>query len=117
MLSVPISKRLLKPREASLVWIWLGEPADNSDIAMDLIRKAPELNLDDSSYWLNPVAWSAVKALLKRPWWGRLWVVQEALLSKKATLNCGFQATDLECVVRLKELQTEYLTAPSRPTP
>jgi Heterokaryon incompatibility protein (HET) len=104
-----------KSWEASLVWIWLGEPADNSDLAMDLIRKAPELNLDDPSYFLDPVAWSAVKTLLGRPWWERLWVVQEALLSKKATLNCGFQAADLQCVVRLKDLQTKYLTAPPEP--
>jgi hypothetical protein len=79
---------------------------------MDFIRKAPEPNLSDPSYCLGPIAWLAVKPLLKRPWWGRLWVVQKALLSKKATLNCGFRTADLQCMVRLKELQTEFLTAP-----
>ncbi|SPJ89772.1 uncharacterized protein FTOL_13133 [Fusarium torulosum] len=98
--------------QASLVWIWLGEPAGNSDLAMDFIRKALGLDFTNPSYSLDPVVWSAVKALLKRPWWGRLWVIQEALLSKKAILNCGSKSADLECLVHLKELQTQYLLAP-----
>lgn len=100
---------------ASSVWIWLGRSADNSDIAMEFLQKVQGLDLADPNYFLDPIAWSAVQKLLKRPWWGRLWVVQEALLSRKATLNCGLQAADLECVASLKEIQTAYLAVPLEP--
>ncbi|KAF4632483.1 hypothetical protein G7Y89_g5649 [Cudoniella acicularis] len=101
--------------QASLVWIWLGKPADNSNVAMDFIRSATEINLDDPNFGVTPVVWLAVKTLFLRQWFQRLWVIQEALLSRKATLNCGFEAADFQCVVRIKELQTEYLTVPRDP--
>lgn len=35
------------------------------------------------------VAWQATLKLLRLPWWTRIWVVQEAVLAKKATLIVG----------------------------
>lgn len=82
---------------------------------MHFIRSATELNLDDPNFSITPVVWSAVKRIFLRQWFQRLWVIQEVLLAKKATLNCGLEVADFQCVVHLKELQTEYLTAPHHP--
>lgn len=94
------------------MWIWLGESAENSNIAMDLINTAHEIGCGDPNFRPDPVAWSAVKRLLERPWWGRLWIVQEALLAQKALLICGRKAVDMECLVRLKEVQLKYRRVP-----
>jgi hypothetical protein len=38
----------------------------------------------------NKTTWSSIKALLQRPWFQRIWVLQEALLSgTKASVQCG----------------------------
>ena len=33
--------------------------------------------------------WNALKAFLKRPWFRRVWVIQEYILPKKAITMCG----------------------------
>jgi hypothetical protein len=37
-----------------------------------------------------------------------LWVVQEALLGKRATINCGQISTDIENFTRLKEIELKF---------
>ncbi|RSL73995.1 hypothetical protein CEP53_000590 [Fusarium sp. AF-6] len=36
----------------------------------------------------------AIEKLLSRPWWTRVWVLQEAILAKKITLHCGQRRVD-----------------------
>jgi hypothetical protein len=36
----------------------------------------------------------ALVTLLERPWWRRIWVLQEAVLAKKITLTCGGKSVD-----------------------
>ncbi|GIK05563.1 hypothetical protein Aspvir_009676 [Aspergillus viridinutans] len=36
----------------------------------------------------------AFVTLLRRPWWRRVWVLQEAILAKKITLHCGPRSMD-----------------------
>ncbi|KAJ5835806.1 hypothetical protein N7447_001832 [Penicillium robsamsonii] len=36
----------------------------------------------------------ALVTLLRRPWWRRIWVLQEAILAKKITLHCGPRSMD-----------------------
>lgn len=63
---------------ASRVVIWLGKTSDDSDLAMDLIadihRVGPQdyrANLEDAK------SWKALGMLYRRPWWSRVWVLQE----------------------------------------
>lgn len=63
---------------ASRVVIWLGKASDDSDLAMDLIadihRVGPQdykANLEDAK------SWEALGMLYRRPWWSRVWVLQE----------------------------------------
>jgi hypothetical protein len=58
--------------KATRVLVWLGETADNSDIALERIRIAAE---NESLYSLNDeTIQQAILALLQRPWFRRIWV-------------------------------------------
>jgi hypothetical protein len=72
---------------AAVVHIWLGPELDGSSRAMELLEQAASANnlMTDPS----PEDVSAVVALFERPWWYRIWVVQEIILARNARLLCG----------------------------
>ena len=35
---------------------------------------------------------------MSRPWWGRVWIIQEVEFAKRASFICGKQFVDLEVV-------------------
>lgn len=59
--------------QASRVVVWLGETADNSDLAFETIRSAA-----GGKKLVNPVsnrkAQQSISTLLQRPWFRRIWV-------------------------------------------
>jgi hypothetical protein len=59
--------------QASCVVVWLGEAADNSDLALEEICIAAGGRMDSQSSNKN-VAGKALLALLQRPWFRRIWV-------------------------------------------
>ncbi|KAI3325483.1 heterokaryon incompatibility protein-domain-containing protein [Xylariaceae sp. AK1471] len=64
---------------------FLGNGHPNLEIAQ---RTAPSF----SSYGSDPrykADWSAVSQLHKRPYWTRVWIIQELVCAKKATLHWG----------------------------
>ncbi|PQE16950.1 hypothetical protein CJF30_00003645 [Rutstroemia sp. NJR-2017a BBW] len=78
--------------EANRVIVYLGEVVDNSDQAIECIRSAADeepvdLDLDQS---INEKDQEAVLELLKRPWFQRMWVAQEAALARRILIMCGF---------------------------
>jgi len=94
--------------------VWLGPAGQNSSSAVELIRQlAAASEGRDANSWgphvatqlppLYDAAWSAFAALLKRPWWHRAWIVQEASVTRDITLVCGhdvFSWKDLEQAVQ-----------------
>lgn len=83
--------------------IWLGEEADNSRNAHDTIRAVNEAlqyrtaegapPMEDFDRLALPFpgspAWHDVGKLLDRPWFQRLWIIQEAVLSHDVRFICG----------------------------
>jgi hypothetical protein len=57
--------------QANRVIIWLGEAADDSDLAVEEIRVAGSKKSTDSS---NETIQRAIRALLGRAWFRRIWV-------------------------------------------
>jgi hypothetical protein len=53
---------------------------------------------------LGPENWEAVKSLITRPWWQRLWVFQEAVLPKSLCFQCGSMRIDEKCMEMLAVL-------------
>ena len=105
--------------------VWLGDVADDSNLAMDFISyqatQEPlraSLSLenrwkgwtfrDDYFYIVRepkylPV-WQAVFALCGRAYWSRMWIIQEITLSKKPVVYCGQKVVewaDFELVIGL----------------
>lgn len=58
--------------KANRVVVWLGESADGSDLVLKSIRMAADEEVTTSSD--NNVDGQAVSAMLKRPWFRRIWV-------------------------------------------
>lgn len=91
-------------RQARDVVIWLGDEGDESDKAMDLIRtlsnacqtgqdRALGNALRQQPDLLGRGCWRALSKLLDRPYWNRLWVLQEITLGGgRTSILCGQQA-------------------------
>ncbi|KAG6365950.1 hypothetical protein INS49_000126 [Diaporthe citri] len=88
-------------RSARDVQVWLGEAADNSDQAMDLL-----LEIEGSGRTMDEQRNNIVrevyrqrvgKPLLKlytRPYWQRVWILQEVFLAKDIRIICGSRDFD-----------------------
>ena len=67
------------------VLVWLGEANARSNIAMDLLQDSASTETLTSAESLL-----VFDALLTRPWWERLWVVQEVVLAHSdPIIGCG----------------------------
>ncbi|KAF1968439.1 HET-domain-containing protein [Bimuria novae-zelandiae CBS 107.79] len=86
--------------------IWLGdEDVDDPQVAFDMIQRVhSQLQLYEGTIQLDdferlkfpalyvvavPPEWVQVLALFRRPWFSRLWVIQEAVLSMNLYVKCG----------------------------
>jgi hypothetical protein len=94
---------------ASEVLIWLGEEAATDAVAFQLInqfgesgREIYQWNGQDlgSGDFLrmhigtNPIFRKAITLLLRRPWFRRVWVIQEVAVATRAQVICGSQSSD-----------------------
>jgi ankyrin repeat protein len=77
---------------ADEVLIWLGSEADGSSEGIAAIN---------SGYAAVARHGHQVQALFERPYWNRLWIIQEVLLSQKSMVICGDQAFYLQQLARM----------------
>lgn len=93
--------------QAQRVVIWLGEEENRSDLAIKNIRlwsrtlgsgfeeMLPSLLVPGLMTRLfHGPSWEACSYLFRRPWWRRVWVVQEVVVSRDAILICGSNSCD-----------------------
>ncbi|KAF2828583.1 HET-domain-containing protein [Ophiobolus disseminans] len=78
---------------AHSVWVWLGEADDttHSDVAMQYMKTREAFGNREVNYkklW-NASKARAVLSLCERVYWRRIWIVQEIMLAKDATVLCG----------------------------
>ncbi|KAF4857009.1 Heterokaryon incompatibility protein 6, OR allele [Colletotrichum siamense] len=84
--------------KCAAITVWLGPESENSDMAIDelvmLAAKAPYATMPK----LATQAIEAIENLLRRPWWERVWIVQEICWGggvgkmwkdDSVTLRCG----------------------------
>ena len=103
-------------KDAEEVLVWLGEESEDSDLAMSFMESwttgkgqksrdggdASDLNEDlklafESAF--DAAAETAVLTLLQRPFWTRLWVLQEIVLAQKVLIICGHRCVSFESFV------------------
>jgi len=72
--------------------VFLGEEADNSDLAEPLVNQIC-LALNDPASTNLPgeksPSWRALNALFLRDWWKRYWIIQEVVKSSCVLIHCG----------------------------
>ena len=102
---IPLMGQIYK--NASRTLVWLGEPEENTFqtlIFMKTVIKYAEEH-DDIKYISSehsyPQEWEAVRRYMRRAWFKRLWVIQEAVLSKNIEILCHAQHIN---VIPWKEL-------------
>jgi hypothetical protein len=77
---------------AERVLIWLGTEADGSDEAIKAINSGLHATRRHARQ---------VQGLLNRPYWSRLWIIQEVLMNREATVICGNQFFELRRLARM----------------
>jgi heterokaryon incompatibility protein (HET) len=102
--------------QAIAVIVWLGEETTGSELAIDFIEENFEVDqitgyaisklLEKSVKELEYIpAWIALgQDLLRRPWWKRMWVIQEIASARQARILCGsrlFHWHKLWCATRV----------------
>ncbi len=100
--------------QASGTKVWIGKESSESGMAMDLISVLNDAYYKRYSYLHNPspsnpvnsnletrlLSWdvldelTALRAFVLRPWFYRVWVIQEVAVSQKVTLYCGMRSCD-----------------------
>ena len=106
--------------KAGRVLMWLGEEANDSGLAMRLLffldfelsQHDYKLSPDDEHFFiklllsgtLDTVNNTALGHFLGRSYWSRVWIVQEVVLAKDATLCCGQWGINFKVILALYEL-------------
>ncbi|KAF1957119.1 ankyrin [Byssothecium circinans] len=75
--------------QANRVIVWLGKEEDDSNQALEIIRSVAE---DGSINVANNQ--KAVLGLLQRPWFERIWVLQEVAAARHVLIMCGSAEID-----------------------
>lgn len=98
--------------QAEKVTVWLGYAWDGSELAMDfLFQSGTDRNLHpfpSSEPHANvkgialdsPALQAALIRFFSLPWWTRVWTVQEIVLARRATLQCGQQLLDFDVAMQ-----------------
>lgn len=82
-------------KSAQRVYAWLGNEEDRSDLAIDCLldinersqsSKQPAKPLLPSE---DSLAWDAIIKFFGRPWFRRVWIVQELVLPRSVIMLCG----------------------------
>ena len=111
--------------KADIVIMWLGEGEDDGDAALVFLENFQEqlmspggigsLMMSDDDF---DDAWIAVGKLFKRPYWGRLWIIQEVLLARNPVVCCGAASCSWDFIqlilLMLNERATVRLSATAR---
>ncbi|KAL7922257.1 heterokaryon incompatibility domain-containing protein [Trichoderma austrokoningii] len=76
---------------ATNVAIYLGEASENSELAIDFIMECdqPSSNKNSLSYVKSESLIQALYSFFFRPWFTRVWVIQEVILPATGTAYCG----------------------------
>lgn len=96
---------------AAIVHIWLGESNELSERAFDELHglsehldydeAVPNRFFDKGTMNGHHQRWRAISEILYRPWFRRMWVIQEALSARRAMMVCGKDMIDLDLFLKL----------------
>ncbi len=103
--------------EASRVCVWLGDPSDDSKLALKFIKEnVLDLWTFDRLCENKEMTrhWAALLRLIMRPWFSRRWVVQEIALANEGLIYCGRETISWRKFADAVSLFVEVETATHR---
>lgn len=86
-------------RTAASTFVWLGESSTNDQVVVDYLCR--QQSPGASQLQLREVPIKALRSFFGRPWFRRLWILQEALLSKQPVAHYGRHRVPFSSVLRL----------------
>ncbi len=96
---------------ARKVLAWLGEASSNSDLAMDLVKQRQYTKILEK----GSVESAAFETLCARPYWTRMWILQElAANPKQCAIGCGNRWATFDevysafCALRARHEGSDY---------
>jgi len=66
---------------------WLGDEDANTNLAFELIEGAVVTTFPSRNRWRD------LQGILSRPYWQRIWIIQELALIPDVVVLCGMQET------------------------
>jgi len=96
--------------------VWLGEEAEGSGLAMDLIDKMTDADTPDE--WVRTSLeraedlwqWQALAHIFARPYWRRVWIRQEVAVAPEVFVLCGNRTQKWTTLVMACEILYQNLT-------
>lgn len=92
-------------QNASRTLVWLGKGTIASNTAIDFFNKRGRCKASVTAlmedYQSNQESWRCLQDLLERPWWSRLWIVQEIIVSREALVMCGDRSIEFRAIPKL----------------
>jgi len=99
---------------AFFVMMWLGEEEENTRLAFDLIRDAPNTYPVELVRKIDKKSehWEALGSLFARPCWSCVWILQEVLLFKEGAITCcgSFRMSWIRAATVFKKNTTALLS-------
>ena len=87
-----VSQMDMTYRRAARVLAWLGRGNEQSAIGMQALSHMSTGYIEGRNFWYAQppeILVPAIEDIMSRPYWQRIWVVQESALAKKTVLICG----------------------------
>ncbi|KAE9373754.1 HET-domain-containing protein [Stipitochalara longipes BDJ] len=79
-------------QKATQVVVWLGEEADDSNLAIGVLEQLAAASNDAKVRSFGDRAMKAFESLFQRQWWQRIWVIQEVAVAKQVNIVCGMKS-------------------------
>ncbi|KAK3385601.1 heterokaryon incompatibility protein-domain-containing protein [Podospora didyma] len=74
---------------AHQVVAWIGLETEDSKVAFEFLRESFEFSPRNRKSLMEDPRWQSLEKLCQRPYWGRVWIVQEICLAQRLIVKCG----------------------------
>jgi hypothetical protein len=105
-------------RRAHQVVSWIGLETDESRAAFGFLRAAFTFSPHNRRSLMDDPGWRAVPNLCARPYWRRVWMVQEICLAQRLFVKCGANQIPWQFISELrtsrKHIWPQYLSPGER---
>ena len=91
--------RRFMPNTRSVPRYWSSKTSDRGSVLRHLTGRAPYLWLPQRDHQ----EWQSFKALFSRPWFSRIWIIQEVAVGKRIEVFCGEERLDWLFLVLLAD--------------